>query len=115
MNKEKYELKILGKVSKPVIEKLNFKFDNPNSVFFADFVEGSIPIGAEFTKIGKNRDESCNAKVIKVTQQFGKEFEEEIPKGWKTIIELQTKSDILLNMQEIDDWYASDTYAIIEN
>jgi len=121
-------LKILGKVSKATIESLDYRFNNTESkatiesldyrfnntdlVFFVDFSNYTIPVGTIFSRI-KNGDGGF-AKIIRITQQYGKDFKE-IPKGWKTIVELETDSEVLKKMDELDYWYSIDTPITIES
>lgn len=112
------KIKILGKVSNKIIKNLGFTFNNYFNVFFIDFSEVSIPIDTEFNTIISSRGNttSCKINLVRITQQFGKEFKE-IPEGWKTIVELEIlepKPKILKEMPFINDWYESKSFCVLE-
>ncbi len=114
-----YKLKLVGKVSDVIIKELGIIFSDPLNVFFADFAEKDIPLQTKFDLIKDQNGKiipTC-LKIIKVTQQFGKEFSE-IPSGWKTIVELKPLDKmplVLSTMKKIDDWYDSKNYVYVES
>lgn len=75
-----------------------------NELFLVtSFAEETIPTGHVFKDL-KSTDsafiiEDINAKLIFVTQQYGKEFTE-VPAGWKVIIKLRMGSEKIYEIKK---------------
>jgi hypothetical protein len=79
-------------------------------ILFCDYSEYDIPIGSIFSCVQKGNDViySGNIVLLSVTQEFFSPFDY-IPKGWKTICELEFKNGIPVSLKNqipiIDNWY----------
>lgn len=104
---------ILGKVSKKIIDLLSLSKSNNSIWLFVDYSEITYPKGFRFNYLidvtQKKHTFPCEIKTI--TQQFGK-YMEEIPEGWKTIIEIESSNPITPFVNELD---TLDNWEKVEN
>lgn len=82
-------------------------------IFFVGYSYADIPLGKTFTVAfpkGKPLESvKCTSRIIAVTQQFGKSFNE-IPHDWKTICAIQFPAGIpsfVLALPVADSWHTN--------
>ena len=88
-------------------------------IFFVGYSYADIPLGKTFSVAfpkGKPLESvNCTSRIIAVTQQLGKPFNE-IPHGWKTICAIQFPSGIpsfVLALPIVESWHTNSLYLCI--
>jgi hypothetical protein len=89
------------------------------AIVFVGFAYADLPVPKQFDVIFPRRNPQdgihCQSRIIAVTQQFAKPFQE-IPHGWKTVCMIQFVGGIpetIRKLPEVDSWFQNDEWACV--